>query len=497
MKAMQVYSYRSLAVTWAVLVLLCIALYWPNLHAGYFSDDFLFFFDSPPANLYDYFSKMGAAAHAYRPLEAIILTVIQQHFRFETFPIHLASFCAHSALVCIVAAAARRLRMGVIESFLACTFTFFSQVSETTLLGNDTLSQAASTLFGGLSILLLYSAYVDVSEEQRPTHPHARLALSVASYGVALFFKETALGFFMVAMILAAVTASRQPVWRARLRRALVLSAPFIVMTLTYFLARFHAGGRYSGGGVYRIEFGSNVIRNLAEFSLAAFGPFSTVTGAISFQTHNTRYLVFAALGWTFVVTTLVIGALTSRRKRPSLFLALCAVASLFPTYLLSHVSELYLYNAMPFLALSMGIALASLFRRGRWGQIAAISCAALVIGTQIFADRQKAELMRQNGSRAASMMAAIAQFMKEVPPSGEILLVNTAGRKPEYSVFVLKGFDVLEFGTYKLGPLLGRRDVNVRIMEETDAQKRRPNANVLMLKLAGNAIHPYARSVL
>jgi hypothetical protein len=104
---------------------------------------------------------------------------------------------------------------------------------------------------------------------------------------------------------------------------------------------------------------------------------------------------------------------------------------------------------------------------------------------------------MRQNGSRAASMMAAIAQFMKEVPPSGEILLVNTLDRKPEYSVFVLKGFDVLEFGTYKLGPLLGRRDVNVRIIEETDAQKRRPNANVLMLKLAGNAIHPYARSVL
>jgi hypothetical protein len=75
-----------LPCAWAVLLLLCIALYWPNLHAGYFSDDFLFFFDSPPAHLYNYFSQMGAAAHAYRPIEAIVLTIIQKHFRFDTFP---------------------------------------------------------------------------------------------------------------------------------------------------------------------------------------------------------------------------------------------------------------------------------------------------------------------------------------------------------------------------------------------------------------------------
>src|SRR5260370_1967713 len=114
---------------WAVLLLLCIALYWPNLHAGYFSDDFLFFFDSPPAHLYNYFSQMGAAAHAYRPIEAIVLTIIQKHFRFDTFPIHLLSFCAHSALVCVVLATARRLRLEMTDTLLACTFTFFSQVS--------------------------------------------------------------------------------------------------------------------------------------------------------------------------------------------------------------------------------------------------------------------------------------------------------------------------------------------------------------------------------
>jgi len=496
MKSASAYSSRFLAMTWAALVLLSIALYWPNLHAPYFSDDFLFFFDSPPPHLYDYFSKMGAAAHAYRPLEAIILTVIQQHFRFETFPIHLASFCAHSAVVCVVLAAARRLRMGVIAAFLACAFTFVGQVSVTTVLGNDTLSQAASALFGCLSVFFLYTACLDRPQEHSSPQT-VRIVLSVAFYAMALFFKETALGFFLVVMILTAVIVSREPGWPARSRRALLFSAPFITVTLAYLAARLHAGGHYSGAGIYHMGLGFNVIRNLAEFSLAAFGPFSTVSAASSFQSGNKPFLVLAALGWIFVVAILVIGVTLSIRKRLVLCLAACALASLFPTYLLSHVSELYLYNAMPFLGLMVGIALASLFDRSQASRILAITCAALLLVTQIHADRQKADLMTENGRRAASMMASIAQFMTKLPPHSEILLVNAQGLRPEYSVFVLSGFDVLEFGTYKLGPLLGRSDVNVRIIEETDARKLEPQPNLLMLKLVGDVIQPYTPALI
>ncbi len=478
---------------WAVSLLLCIALYWPNLHAGYFSDDFLFFFDSPPAHLYSYFSQMGAAAHAYRPIEAIVLTIIQQHFRFDTFPIHLLSFCAHSALVCVVLAAARRLGLQIIDTFLACTLTFFSQVSVTTILGNDTLSQAASALFGSLSVFFLYTAFLGRSEELRPTQTSYRLISSVAFYAIALFCKETALGFLAVGVILIAAVVSREPVWPNRLKKALLLSGLFIGVTLVYAAARFHAGGHYSAPGAYRMGLGLNVIRNIAEFSLAAFGPFSTVSAAVASQTGNKLYLISAALGWTFVVGTVAAGILISRRKPLILCLAVCALASLFPTYLLLHVSELYLYNAVLFISLIVGIALGSLFRRSQGGRLAAITCAALLIGTQVYADRQKAELMTQNGRSAALMMAVVAQFMKGLPANSEILLVNPAERKPEYSVFVLKGFDVLEFGTYKLGPLLGRRDVNVRIINEMDARELTPHANVLMLELAGYRMRPYA----
>jgi hypothetical protein len=395
-------------------------------------------------------------------------------------------------LVCVVLATARRLPLEIIDTVLACTFTFFSQVSVTTILGNDTLSQAASALFGYLSAFFLYIAFFDRPEELKATQTSYRLVWSVACYAMALFCKETALGFLVVALILIGIVASRKPVWSDRLKRALLLSGPFIAVTLVYAVARRHAGGHYSESGIYHMGFGFNVIHNIAEFSLAAFGPFSTVSAAVASQTGNKSYLISAALGWMFVAATVVGGILISTRKRLILCLSVCALASLFPTYLLSHVSELYLYNAVPFLSLIVGIALGSLFRRNRWAQIVAITCAALLIGAQVYADRQKAELMTQNGRSAASMMAVVAQFMKDLPANSEILLVNAAERKPEYSVFVLKGFDVLDYGTYKVGPLLGRRDVNVRIINKTDARKLTPQANVLMLELAGDRMRLY-----
>ena len=85
------YAGAGLFGWWALLFAASAALYWRGLRAGYFSDDLLFFFNSPPAHLYDYFGMRGAAAQAYRPLEAIILTVIQRHFWFNTLPIHLLS----------------------------------------------------------------------------------------------------------------------------------------------------------------------------------------------------------------------------------------------------------------------------------------------------------------------------------------------------------------------------------------------------------------------
>lgn len=97
-----------------------------------------------------------------------------------------------------------------------------------------------------------------------------------------------------------------------------------------------------------------------------------------------------------------VIGIFLSRRHFLAILLTVVAAASLFPTFLLEHVSELYLYNAMPAVDLVMELAFGSLFRSGHGSRCIAIFCLILFLGGQILAVRQKSNLMAENGSHAA-----------------------------------------------------------------------------------------------
>lgn len=478
---------------WMLLFAAAAALYWPGLRGGYFSDDLLFFFNSPPAHLYDYFAIRGAAAQAYRPLEAIILTLIQQRFWFNTLPIHLLSLAGHAALICAVLAAGRRLASRTAEIVPACAFMLVAQVGAPAVLGNDCLSQVASTLFGSLSALFLGFAWIANKEAGRPSSSQNWIWLSVVMYTAGLFFKETALGFLLVALLVIALIAYQESGWADRLKKACLLSIPYGAATLLYWLARLHAGGPVSQAGSYRIHAGLNVLRNIAEFALAAFGPFSTVDGAVAVSMHHVPVLCLEALGWIFIGTVVLAGAYLSRRRMLLMVLAAAAIASLFPAYLLTHVSELYLYNAIPFLALLFGVSLGALWYRGRWLRAMAVICAGLLFTGQIYADREKAHLMALNGKRAAVIMAGIQRYLKTAPPDSQILLVNPPHRTPEYSVFLLKAFDVVDIGTLRIGPIFGRPDVRVQVVDEANVQglERRKDRFLLALDVDGQ-VEPY-----
>lgn len=462
---------------WALLFGAALALYWPARQAGYFSDDFLFFFTSPPAHLYDYFFRIGSAIHAYRPLEAIILTATQQHFRFETMPIHLSALACHAGLICLVIAAARKLRLAVADMAIACAVMFFSQVGVPALIGNDTLSQSASAFLGWASVLLLWKG-----------GRNARI-FSVLCFGCSLFFKETAFGFLLAISLLIAYFS-----WRKI--SAMLLLAPYGLMTLLYLLLRHAAGGMLATHGRYGMHFGVNVVRNLASFGLAALSPVSTVTSAIALTTHHRGVLLLSVLAAGLVVLATVIGISVSKRYHLSLFLAILAVTSLFPTFLLDHVSELYVYNAMPAIALIMGIAFGSLWRWSNLGRAITVSCLVLFLGGQVLAVRQKSELMALNGRRAARMIASIDGYLPTLPPGSEVDLVRAATGKPAYSVFVLNGFDVLDYGNIRLGAVLGRPDVKINIIEEDQARGLAANEHLLLLGLDQNSsVERYAAS--
>jgi hypothetical protein len=489
-------GYRNVTVVlgwWGLLFAASVVLYWPGLRAGYFSDDLLFFFYSPPAHLYDYFARTGAAAQAYRPLEAIILTLIQHHFWFNTLPIHLISLAAHAGLACAVLIAARRFALRAAEAFLACGFMLVAQVGAPGVLGNDTLSQVVSTLLGGLGALFLCFACF----EQRKASGHGVsrkwLGLSVASDATSLFFKETALGFLLVVMVIIAAIARREDAWITRIKRAFALAIPYGAATLVYGLARLHAGGAISQSGSYRIHVGMNILRNLAEFSFAAFGPVSTVDGAVSVAMRQTPALVLEASGWILILGLLAGGIYISGRRQLCLWLGIAGVASLFPAYLLTHISELYLYNAIPFLALVFGIAFGTLWYEGTWKRAVAVVGTCVLIGGQIYADREKAALMALNGKRAGAIMAGIEQYLHTLPPDSQILLVNPPSRKAKYSVFLLNGFDVVDLGNLRIGPIFGRPDVRVEVVQESSVQGTEQRKNRLLLSLDANGgVRPY-----
>jgi hypothetical protein len=466
---------------WAITFCMAVALYWPALHAGYFSDDFLFFATDPPEHLYDYFFRVGAAIHAYRPLEAIILTVTQQHLRFETLPIHLLALACHAGLVCVVLAAARAFRFGTAETVIAGALMLFAQVSAPAVLGNDTLSQSASAFLGALSAFLFW-------RQQRAG------LLSVLSLGAGLFFKETALGFLLVIGILAAYVILQQTDWRERARKATYLLLPYALVTLLYFAGRHLAGGMMATHGRYGMHVGLNVLRNLVSFGLAAFSPVSTVTSAIALATHHKTVLLLSLVSAGIILAVTAAGVLRTKRRMLCCSLAVLAVASLFPTFLLDHVSELYAYNAVPFVALIIGVGFGAIWRWNNLGRATAGVILALFLTGQTVASRQKAELMTLNGNRAAQMISTIDSYVRQLPPHSQVDLIRAATNAPAYSVFVLNGFDVLDYGNIKLGAVLGRPDVKIDIVEENQARGLTPNDHLLLLGLDKNSsIERYA----
>jgi hypothetical protein len=481
---------------WLLLFGASLLLYGPGLRAGYFSDDLLFFFYSPPLHLYQYFAARGASAQAYRPLEAIILTLIQQRFRFDTLPIHLISLGAHAGLCCTVLAAARRLELSGVERWVACASLLVAQVGAPAVLGNDTMSQTVSTFLGTLSIYFLYLGARNARAERPVRLSMKWLSASLAAFAASLFFKETALGFVLVIALFVGVVALDHRGWALRAKAVIELAAPYGAVTMLYLAARLHAGAAMSQSGSYRIRFGANIVRNLAEFTLAAFGPISTVDGAVAVALHRTPLLIVEALGCIVICGIVLAGISVSAHRMLSIWLFSAAVASLFPAYLLTHVSELYLYNAIPFLSLLLGIAFGALWKRDALARAAAVFAAALLLSGQVYADRQKTKLMAANGRRAAAIYMGINRHLPDLPQHSRVLLVNPDDRKPEYSVFLLKGFDVVDLGNLQIGPIFGRPDIRVELIDESNAREIEQRKDQLLLAPApGGGVQLYNRA--
>ena len=97
-------------------------------------------------------------------------------------------------------------------------------------------------------------------------------------------------------------------------------------------------------------------------------------------------------------------------------------------------------------------------------GRNAAIAAAALVFLGNALAVQSKLTCMRHNAARSEALLRQIVPVLKQdVPRGGCLRLVNAPGNN--YSVFRLRGFEVLGRGLHEINRRAGRPDADVAII--------------------------------
>lgn len=113
--------------------------------------------------------------------------------------------------------------------------------------------------------------------------------------------------------------------------------------------------------------------------------------------------------------------------------MALFALLGMFPSALINHVSELYVYNSFPFFTMLMGVGFGHTWEliRSKRGRVLLFSIGVLVLGlSYIAAISQKTALAYRNGIRARALLEQLAGYAESAPQSTAIMLMRHVGQE-------------------------------------------------------------------
>lgn len=253
------------------------AIYGSGLNGAYYADDFKYVFDQPSTKTFHFFLHSNPNAAFYRPIESMLLAVVQTCFGTDTLPIHLLVLLCHILLTCFVYYASIELGFSKLQGSLAGAFMLVSQANAMAVLSNDALSQVAGTLFGFYSLWSFYRFRVanKLNSDAATTVPLNIYIASLLFFSVSLWLKETSLSFLLAVIILAFISAPRDK--QFILRKNVLVVLPYVLISVIYILIRSlvvsgQADDRYT------LSVGFNVIINIALTLYSAFLPISTVS---------------------------------------------------------------------------------------------------------------------------------------------------------------------------------------------------------------------------
>ncbi|MBS1914270.1 MAG: glycosyltransferase family 39 protein [Bacteroidetes bacterium] len=485
-----------------MLILITFVLYVWGLNIWYYGDDFQYLYRNPADRLLYFFGHRNLFHGFYRPVNSSIIALTQLFAGRETWPIHLVNILVHALLAWLVYLFMRRERFTNTQAMVASIFMAFSQENAGAILSNDTFSQISGTFFGCLTLWMLYRGFVGSIDAPRPSSapfPLLSYLLALATFVVCLASKETSVSFLPMVGVFFLAAAPGTDAWGRRIANAILRSLPFLAITLAYMWVRLLIGlsqPSTSNDGTYGFHFGFNIVRNLGQFLFAAIIPASSSTTFVAVQQRQVVTLsIIAAASLVFLVAV-VVGLMRGERNRTYLPLAAFTLLGLFPAALMNHVGELYLYNSMPFISVFVGAGLGTLLARGSgMRRYIGLALLAVLLAVHAQAINQKRTEMQRNGDRARALMPKVLAYMPQVPPNGRLLLLNPPTREPEYSIFLINGYDVFKWGEHVFPQEGGRPDVTATVIDPEELSKPEYQSNALILTLApGDSVTVYGR---
>jgi hypothetical protein len=476
-----------------VLAVTGLVVYFPGIGTRFYADDFAFSMDTTSTEgLYRYFTRAVPWINFYRPFQGSFLWVVQRFAGPNTAAIHVVQIILHAYLSLLVFALIRKLGFSTRRAGIGSLFMMVSQANVHAVLSNDTFSQVCSTLFGFVSVCIVF----DCMDGRRTPGPATKRRMAAVLFVVlSCLSKETGVAYVAVIGVVLALAGrgARTGAWRRFVRSYI----PFVLVAAAYaalWLAVVERNVSFGTGGD-DIRIGANVVANIASFALAVTTPVSSVDFYVALETGN-RAGSAAFLAATALFAVLVFAGLAVSGTRWRLVAALAAlvVVSLFPAALLNHVSELYAYNAMPFVSVLAGIGFGGWFRPGARESLRGKAAAAgviLVFAAHSFAVGSKSVLMREAGEQSHDLLVQIESFVPLVPAGGRLVLVNPETDDVEYSVYRFNGFNVLCLGSWPVDAWSGRNDFTVTVLDQPSARQSPAvrGAAEIRLTLSGNAV--------
>ncbi|MFA5145953.1 MAG: hypothetical protein WC515_01025 [Candidatus Omnitrophota bacterium] len=487
-------QYHPFAV-FIMTVMAIFAIYYPGIGHHYFNDDYKFVFENPSSKIFYFFTHTNPGIHTYRPLQAMFAALIQTFFGSATWPMQIVQISLHILLCTFVYRFVVYAGFGRLPAFLSALYMAVGQINVLAVLGNDAFNHIASVFFGALGLFFIYSAHCEPKTERMDLKYYLA---SLLCFTVSIFMKENGISYLLIIPFVITCYEIVKGRRFGSLMRSFALTVPFFVIFAIYYIIRSYVvvPPSHSSQDNYTIGFGFYVIKNLIMQGSSAIMPWSSIDIYFSIISKNVVKITF------YFVTTFIFwiiagyGLMKAKNKAMLAAIGIISVMALFPTFLILHVSEMYTYSAMPYVSILAGIgagkAIESATGKNRRVLLASIVLIILVMmSVQAIAVRNKAVLMKKSGEESARVVRQIEPWLSKIPENGELVLVNPETREREYSLFYLKGFNVIAYGAHDiLHQKAGRGDFGVSIIEEKELSKIVNKTGMLFLTIKNGEVN-------